>query len=252
MSSKLPNFIVVGAQKSGTTSIYNYLRQHPEVYLPDRKECWFLSEAKPGKIPGDVTEKDMVRTIEQYRKLFSKVKNEKAIGEVSPDYLFYHKNTIKNIKKYFPKPEKVKIIIILRNPVDRAYSAYYHLRREGREKLPFEDAIKKEKERIKKGAGLGWRYTQMGFYYEQVKDFIENFPETRVYLFEDFKKDPAGIMKDILKFIGVNPDFEIDYSVKYNISGEVRSRALRTITEAVFRSKTIQKIAPAIYRIAGE
>jgi len=147
---RAPNFIVVGAAKSGTTSLFHYLNQHPDVFIPDKKECRFFSQMPGGfKGPGDEhVNETIIRTYSEYLELFKEAKSETALGDVSPDYMFYYQNSIKNIKETLGQ---VKIIIVLRNPVFRAFSQYMHFRRDGRENLSFEEALTQEESRQNQG-----------------------------------------------------------------------------------------------------
>jgi len=143
MSKNLPNFLVVGVAKSGTTSLYHYLNQHPDIFIPSRKECRFFS-SKPGnfKGPGREFQNDTIKDIQGYRRLFLGCFNISARGDVSNDYLFYYTESIENIKRHIG--EDAKIIIRLRNPIDRAYSNYLRHIREGWEALSFEDGLEAE------------------------------------------------------------------------------------------------------------
>ena len=132
----MPDFLIVGAAKSGTTALYHYLGQHPEVFLSPIKETNFF--AQKGKNldfngPKDnlITHKKTITETVDYYNQFTNVTNEKAIGEICPSYLYY-KDAPKNIKEHIPE---VKIIAILREPVSRAFSAWVHLTRDGREYL---------------------------------------------------------------------------------------------------------------------
>lgn len=216
----LPNFLIVGAAKSGTTSIYYYLKQHPDIYMSPSKEPKFIT-AQFLKFPfkgikDDIMESYIIKKFDDYRKLFENIHEEKAIGEASPDNLYYYKNAIKYIKEYFGD---VKIIIILRNPVERAFSNYLHLKRDSREYLSFEEALNQEDERKKKNYSFIFFYKDIGFYYNQVKAYLENFKQVRIYLYDDLKKDALALMKDIFIFLEVDCLFKPDINVLYNPSG---------------------------------
>ena len=158
--NSLPNFILVGAIKSGTTSLYHYLNEHPQIYMPRIKEPRFFTSSallKKEKFNNKFLKRFApapINNLDDYKSLYSNVKNEIAVGEASPQYLFTYETTIPLIKKYLGD---IKIILILRNPVDRAYSAYKHTRRNDpnapylHEKLSFIDALKDEHTRFKKG-----------------------------------------------------------------------------------------------------
>ena len=140
---KLPNFLIVGAPKSGTTSFNYYLKEHPQIYMSRVKEPYFFTSQRlqlPESGPGDYKRK-YIKEFSQYKELFNNVGNEIAIGEASTDTMFYHSFTINEIHKFVGDP---KILIFLRNPVDRAFSAYTHLLRENREPHSFEEGLDQE------------------------------------------------------------------------------------------------------------
>lgn len=222
----MPNFLVVGAAKSGTTSLYFYLDKHPDIYIPSVKECRFFSQMSANfKGPGDeILNKNIIKSLDEYRLLFSSVKNEKAIGDVSPDYLYFYEKSIEKIKQILGD---VRIIIILRNPVERAYSQYLHLLRDERETLSFEDALSNEEIRKKANWEWFWSYKDVGFYYKQVKAYIENFSQVKIYLCDDLKKDALLLIRDIYRFLEVDDSFvPDDLNKRYNISGVPKSRWL--------------------------
>jgi hypothetical protein len=233
---KLPNFFVVGAAKSGTTSLYEYMKMHPQIYMAPIKETHHFStdidnsKFRPNyarslnKDLSKFLETDMqegifhafVKERDQYDKLFKNVKDEKAIGEITNSYL-YSQEAAKNIFTRFPD---AKVIMMLRNPIDRAFSHYLMDLRIGYETNDFMTALKKDMARDPKGWGISNLYVEIGMYAEQVKRFIEIFPERqrRIYLFDDFKKDAGAVVKDMFTFLGVDPNVDIDYSQKFNPS----------------------------------
>lgn len=221
---RLPNFLIVGAAKCGTTSLYNYLRQHPEVYAPHNKEPYFFISSIIERLnPNDPMYKGVRRrtkfTLDHYVKLFKRARKEKAIGEASGLYLYYYDVAIPRIRKYL---EDVKIIIILRNPVERAFSAYTHLVRDNIESLPFEKCLEIEEKRMKENWFPLHFFKDLGFYYKQVKAYSDNFSKIRIYLYDDFKKHTLDIVKDIYAFLEVDPSFTPEVSIKYNMSGTPR------------------------------
>jgi len=218
MKRKLPNFLIVGAERSGTTSLYYYLMEHPQIFLPKRKECRFFSNMSGNhRGPGDeYMNNSIIKNIKDYKFLFEGVSKEKAIGDISPDYLYFYKNSINNINKYLISP---KIIIILRDPIKRAYSNYFLHIREGREKLSFEEAIKEDENRRNQNWAWGWYFVDVGFYYNQVKAYLDNFDQLKVYLYDDLKKDTLNLVKNIYEFLGVDTLFTPDINIRYNASG---------------------------------
>jgi len=225
----LPNFLIIGAAKSGTTALYNYLRQHPEVYMSPVKEPRFFAlegEEVGFRGPGDMkAHESTITDIRSYSALFDGVTNEKAIGEASVLYLYSPKAPVR-IRHYIPD---VKLIAILRHPVYGAYSSFLHVVRDGREPLTdFAEALKKEDSRIRAGWGSGWHHKQRGFYYVQLKRYFDIFDraQIKVYLYEDYLADPVSVIQDTLRFIDVDDSFVPNMAVRHNVSGIPRSRGL--------------------------
>ncbi len=230
---RLPNFLIVGAAKSGTTSLSYYLKQHKQIYIsPVKEPKFFTAQFLNFPIKGigdDVVEKHIVKTFEDYKKLFKWTTPErKAIGEASVDNLYYHENAIKQIKKYLGNP---KIIIILRNPISRAFSAYTHLVRDGRENLSFEEGLLAESKRMRENWEFMWFYKDVGLYHAQVKDYLENFSDVKIYLTDDLEERPLEMIKDIFRFLEVDDGFVPDISVKYNVSGVPKRRIYAKISK---------------------
>ena len=211
-----PNFLVVGTARAGTTALQNYLQQHPQIFLSTQKEpCFycFVDEKlryKKGKFAFAVTD------CKKYNRLFKDAAPGQVTGEISTPYLYLHNQTIYNIKKYHSDPDALKIVIILRNPIERAYSQYLWKVRDGREELSFEKALKQEKKRMEENYSFDYFYSHRGLYYEQVKNYLENFNSVKIILFEDFKNDFEKTMADLCKFIGV--DSEFGFIRKHNIN----------------------------------
>jgi hypothetical protein len=217
----MPNFLIIGAQKSGTTSLYEYLKQHPQIYMSPLKEPRFFAfEGKRPDFrgPGDqALYKDVVTDLADYRALFQEASKETAIGEASVVYL-YLSRTPERIRHYVPK---IKLIAVLRNPVERAYSAFLHLTRDHKEPLKdFARALQAEDERIQNNWGPLWHYKQIGFYYAQLKRYYDTFDreQIRVYLHEDLSENPKKMLKDIHEFLGVDNTFVPDVSQRHNVS----------------------------------
>jgi hypothetical protein len=228
-----PNFIIIGAAKSGTSSLYYYLSQHPQVYTSLIKGPAFFAFEEGQKVrvygPGDqaVFDRFVVTDRAAYQALFRGVRNEKAVGEGTVLYL-YSPMAPTRIKRYIPE---AKLIVCLRNPVDRAYSSYLHLKRDGRERLPsFKVALEAEEERVKANWQHLWHYTRLGFYHDQLKRYYDLFhpDQIGVYIFDDFKANPTKFVQDIFRFLEVDCTFVPDMSIKRNISGMPKSRTLHT------------------------
>lgn len=223
----LPNFLIIGAQKSGTTSLYHYLEQHPEIYMSPAKEVHFFDNegGKPdfGGPPGRRPMFPNPTSIQEYRAMFAGAKNEKAIGEATPSYM-YVPEVPERIKHHMPE---ARLIAVLRDPAERAYSAFLHTRRSGREPLDdFESALRAEEVRIQENWHHLYHYKARGLYHEQLLRYHETFgrDNVRTYLYEDLVKDPAAIVQDICRFLGVVDSFVPDVSVRYNASGVPKNR----------------------------
>ncbi len=221
----MPNFLVIGAAKCGTSALCDYLAQHPQVYLcPSKEPNFFIAEGRseiPFRGPRDrevLTKQDgWVSTLDRYRRLFAGVTSERAIGEGSTWYI-YDERAPGQIHRYLPE---AKLISLLRNPVDRAYSAFNMMLMDGRETTTsFAKAIAAEDERVRSNWELLWHYRRMGFYYEQLERYYQLFDARQMYviLYEDFTTRPREVMRDVLRFLDVDDDFEPDMSERSNVS----------------------------------
>jgi hypothetical protein len=232
----LPNFLVIGAARSGTTSLYQYLKQHPQIYMCPIKETNFFAhesgEAEPSDVGSGVERGPQIpakiTSIEDYAALFQAVSNEKAIGEVSPGYL-PSPIAPRRIRQHIPD---AKLIAILRDPVERAYSAYLWRVTNGR--APREEFASIP--RLLRGERDWWskrrhKFVRVGFYYIHLKRYLEHFArgQIRCFLYEDLKADALGMLQDIFGFLKVDAGFRPDVSTRRGATGIPRSRALHTI-----------------------
>lgn len=229
----LPDFLIVGAAKSGTTSLHYYLKQHPDIFMPTKKELYFFSymDTAESRIPNWIRkEKHGAFNVEDYADCFVAAKEEQVSGEASPLYLYTYRDTIKNIKTvYGEQYRNVKIIIILRNPVERAWSHFIMNKRDGSEQMDeFREASRPEiiKERLENNRDMGFDYIGLGMYNEQVGAFMAEFPQVKVLLYDEFCADALKVVKDIFNFIGVDADFSPNTETIYNMSGESSSKLL--------------------------
>ena len=239
MEIKHPNFFMVGVVKGGTTSLHKYLEQHPDIYMSPVKEVNYFSrfdidESKFAKAYAhdvDVDLKsylagDMKHTIHiahvtntnDYYQLFRNVKNEKVIGEASNSYILYQ-NAPKEIHKTYPN---AKIIMMLRNPISRAYSQYVMNLRLGKTKeKDFIKEIEQDDNATIKGWGANHQYLYIGKYYEQVKRYFDLFSKEQVLIcwYDEYKQDVDKVVRSIYSFLGVDEDFKVDTSKKHNTAG---------------------------------
>jgi hypothetical protein len=241
----MPNFLIIGAEKSGTTALYHHLRQHPQIYMSPVKEPNFFTYEegqKPRRTGPGYFPTEPVTDIDAYRRLFKEVSDETAIGEASASYLA-NPETPTRIRRYIPD---AKLIAILRNPVERAYSNFLHARWLGFEPITdFARALQEEETRIQNGWGGLWRYKTKGFYYSQLKRYFDTFErrQIRVYLYEDFRADPSGILQDIFVFLNVDTSFVPDTTTATNVSGVPKSRVLHSMVIAL-RRPTLKRWIP--------
>ena len=225
----MPNFLLIGAQKAGTTALNYYLKKHPQIYMSPIKEPGFFDfeGQKPNFVgSGDQELYDHIPIdIESYRKLFQGVSDEIAIGEATTWYLYSSKAS-ERIQYYIPN---AKLIVILRNPVDRAYSAFLHTIRDKREPITdFAQALKEEETRINQNWEYIWHYKQMGFYYGQLKRYFNLFDRSqiKVYLYEDLKDNPIALMQDICQFLNIDKTLISGSPPRLNVSGFAKNKLL--------------------------
>ena len=239
------DFLLVGAAKSGTSTLFETLRKHPRVFIPQRKECRYFS-CMPGNFvgPKPIAANDVIRSPEEYQDLFKEAEPSQLCGDISPDYLYYHQQAIPKILNEIGS--QVPIIIVLRNPIDRAYSNYLMKVRERREMLSFEAALKAETERIASHWAWGWGYVEVGLYAEQVKAYLDNFERVLLMLFEEDIVTGQATGK-ILDFLGIESPNEGPDNVHVNVSGYPKNRILHWLMteELVIRKiKNVVKATP--------
>lgn len=225
----IPDFLIIGAGKSGTTSLYMYLRQHPEIFLPRVKEPNFYgyenrSPQDFGEALGEVRHfTESITDFDSYIELFRNALPGQLKGEMSNTYM-YHDQAPERIKHYNPG---MKLIAILRQPAERLYSRYLHLARENR--LPtrhFADCKNKN--------SIWWKRNDLiseGFYYRNLKPFYAHFPaeNIRVYLYETLNTNASGVLQDIFRFLNVSADFKPDLDGRFNQSGIIKNQFLNRI-----------------------
>ncbi len=229
--TRLPNLVVAGAPKCGTTSLYHYLRQHPEVYLPARKELHYFTRdhlARDTAGPGDTAVlQHLCKDREAYQAEFAGVRSEKVLGDISPSY-FDFAEVAPAMRREL---EDARIVILLRDPVAKAFSQYMHLVRDGRETLTFYDALQAEAERAGRHWSMIWRYAASSLYAERLRKYLDAFggERVRIYLFEEFVVQPQTMLEDLWRFLGIDPTVRPDTSRVFNVSSRPRSRALATL-----------------------
>lgn len=250
----VPNFLIIGAARAGTTSIYHYLKQHPQIYMSPIKEprffayenerfdSYYLPQGFELHINGSVTNR------EAYYSLFDGVSDEKAIGEASTVYLCSSK-ACENIYRSVPC---AKLIVILRNPAERAFSHFVLNRQWDCEPAAdFTQAINDELSHVRDQWLMSWRYIERGSYCNQLKQYFDLFPQSqiRIYLYEDFCNRPRWLLQDIYRFLDVDDEFISDMSQRYFQSQAWRSETLNSVLTKNNPFKSLTKlIIPIVLR----
>jgi hypothetical protein len=205
---RIPNFLIIGAQKCGTTALDDALRQHPEIFMSPVKEPFYFvlnGAPPPFTAPSAEYHARLRYTDESYLALFAGAGKARAVGEASALYLssYQPERTAANIFAFNPQ---MQLIALIRHPADRAWSAFQYYRARGFEPLKrFADALAAEATR-RNGCDLpDLRYFANGCYYANLKSYFDRFPrrQMRVYLYEEWNQQPQAVLRDIFSFLGV-------------------------------------------------
>lgn len=193
------NFIIIGAQRSGTTSLYEYICAHPKVKRAKHKEVHFFDW-------------QYERGFAWYKRQFPRTHGQAVTGEASPCYLF-DPAVPERVKRHKPH---VRLIAILRNPVERAYSQYYHNRRRETEPLTFKRALEAEEGRLKTAGYkqiVEWSYKARGRYAEQLLRWLALFPPEQLLVLkaEDLFSEPAETMATVWDYLELEPMYQGEY-----------------------------------------
>ncbi len=226
-----PNFFIVGAPRSGTTSLYNYLKIIPGIYMSQKKEPNYFNKIT---IPDNNLWKP-VRKKEDYLGLFSEVKDETIVGEASVHYLG-DPEAPKLIHQIAPNS---RILISLRNPIERTYTAYFARFLYGRMKGNFHDELPKAIEHWEnRGPGLIplWH----GLYADDVKRYLDVFgtEQVKIIIFEEFIKNSKNTMKEILKFLEINQNIS---HLEFNTAHNPIRFSKSTMLQNLFRNTKVKK-----------
>lgn len=229
----LPNFFIVGTGKAGTTSLYEYLKQHPDIYMsPVKEPGYFAEEIRAQNIDKQllgrlaVQSRELAKVLhdgeptaqfgwlagewEDYLRLFRQVGNQKAIGEASAAYL-WSQTAARNIQAVIPR---ARIIMMLRDPTERAFSQYLHQVAVGLTRSNFFEHLEECARDDHSKLSHRYPFLEIGLYYQQVKRFLDLFPreQIRVYWYEEAWREPAELLADVFTFLGVDPAFPVDIS----------------------------------------
>ena len=229
---RLPNFIIIGAHKAGTTSLYVYLKSHPQIFMPELKEArYFAFDPKNPDHIKKVPKIFPISTLKEYSALFDNVNDEVVYGEASPEYL----NSEYAADKIYRHIPNARLIVSLRNPVDRAYSHFLMNHRAGDiknirvqdYKLSYDDARK-------------------GYYYPKLKKYYDTFnrEQIKVILFDDLVEDTTRTVQDIFSFLGVSESFSPNVSTIYNRGGVPKFKLIHKISNNEKLKRVIRTYFP--------
>ncbi len=258
-----PNMIIIGAPKTGTTSLHYYLSQHPDIFMSDDKEphyfCTDLHEENDDFFK--FNKYFRYRSEEKYLSIFQDAEKEHVVGEASTTYI-YSKVAAKNIHSFDPS---TKIIAIIRDPLDLAYSWYNYLKFLTHETaVSFEVALELEASRKADSSKIpdcvlyptSIFYSEVVDFKNNLKRFTDLFPkdQCKFILYDDLKNDVAAVYKEVLEFLKVDPSFEADYSMK-NVSGGARFKGVKEKVDNIsfaFRQKFYQYRNTVVLKKAKE
>jgi hypothetical protein len=211
--SRLPNFFIVGAPKAGTTSLYHYLRQHPQVCMSAIKEPhFFAAEIREENIDRRLRGGGIVAVWEDYLRLFAHATNEPALGEASVCYL-WSPTAPGRIAERIPG---AKILVILRDPAGRAFSQYLHGVGNGAIRWTFREHIRRNLNHRGARLCVHYPFLEFGLYSEQLGRYFARFGRNVwVGFHEDFKESPLEVYRDICRFLGVSQDFSPNMDRRY-------------------------------------
>jgi hypothetical protein len=228
-----PTFLIVGAAKSGTTSLAAYLAQHPDVFFSRPKEPNYFalagSDGPPvGPAPQRVLEGALYNWSRtdwpSYLALFEGAEGKRAVGEASVRYLYFE-DAPQRIRETLPE---VRLIALLRDPVSRLYSHYNMNRQILLEPLELAEAVAAEPERIAAGWGWDWHYVQAGLYARQLRRYFDLFDREQIaiFLYDDFQLDPLGVYRAACRHIGTDDGFVPDMSERSKSGSRPKNAAL--------------------------
>ena len=205
---RLPEFFLIGAPKAGTSALHAAMAQHPQLFLAGVKEpkYYMCGDSPPPsyKGPGDAHSKqEWIWQRRRYLDLFREAPREGLAGESTPFYL-YNRDARRRIA--VDRPD-ARLIVVLRDPVDRAYSNWMHLRMDGLEpRADILDAVRREQQRIDAGWAPFWHYQALGMYGRQVQDLFDHFPREQVLVlrYRELVEGPARALDRVFRFLGVD------------------------------------------------
>jgi len=268
---RVPNFFIVGTGKAGTTSLHRYLQQHPQIYMsPVKEPSYFADEIRPaalGKaferhvrrrsldLPAELGDGKPVKPLgrlvsdwDEYLRLFQHANGARAIGEASAGYL-WSETAAANIQARIPD---ARIVMILRDPAERAFSQYLHQLATGLTKSTFREHIEECLRGGQRELGIYYPFLEVGLYYEQVNRFLALFPRERIriYWFEEDWRQPARLMGDLFAFLEVDAGFQPDLSRRHLARRAPRWAWLNYVLKESQLWYPLRAVVPPIWRSA--
>ncbi len=235
---KVPDVLMVGAAKSGTTSLYKHLSAHKGIYFPENKKepFYFSFGGKRPEFEDQNFLQHLVWDTKEYLGLYANAGEDQLLVDGSTSYLYHADRCIRNIRELYGKAaENIRIIVILRNPVERAWSHYNYLLRNGKEDLPFYEAIRPGIIQFRKNIRWGYDYLAYGEYHRQIQAYQRHFKHLYICLFEDLQR-PQLLLNDLFAFLGLDP-VEVNTDLKANPSGVPRNK---TMVHLLLRNKMLK------------
>lgn len=245
-----PTFAIAGAARAGSTAVAEALRAHPDVFVTQPKEPHYLAlGGRPAAFtgPGDNTHINRLAVTdrEAYLALFAEAGSAKARGDASVSTLYYPEHSIATINELNPQ---LRTVVILREPVSRAFSSYQYLRVRGFEPVPdFLDAVAQEPQRREQGWHHLWHYTAMSTYADDLEAFLTAFgDQVGVWFYDDLDTQPAETVRDITAFVGADPAVADGGVQRVNSSGKPRSGLLQSAVQWGGRHATLRSALKAV------
>lgn len=235
----LPDFLVIGAPRAGTTSLHNYLGQHPQVFMCPVKEPNFFRQADESFSGKSLSQRE-------YEALFDGAKAGQRTGEVSPGYLVSRHGPA-SVHRLLPD---ATLIVVLRDPADRAFSDYLSWVRSGGETMDFVKAVRE-------GKGDGVKafdhYLNPGYYHRHLSRWLSEVPRENLHVtfYEDLIADPRAFLRQFCDVLGVDSRFSFDVATRYNPSGRPRNRWLQSLLEPSRFTAAVERMLPSTLRHQG-
>jgi hypothetical protein len=240
----LPDFLIIGAPKAGTTSLYHYITAHPNIFMTKPKEVNYFSGS-------DISKQNLfyadfkINTLDAYEALFSSADLGQVKGEASVSYLFYNK-VAQRIWELIPS---CKVIAVLRNPIERGYSHYLMDYKLGLVDLPYEDIV------FKRGAHkklnlYHQQYVELGLYAQQLEKYFAFFPkeQIKIYTQEELKIDTVSVVEDLLDFLDVNKIDLVESKVKHNQFSLPKNILIHKLYSSVWLRNKLSVMLPYSFR----